>query len=199
MGTAGCFSFFPSKNLGAFGDAGFVTATDDAIAKKLRLIRTHGMEPKYYHHLVGANFRIDAIQAAVLRVKLPHLTGWSDARRANAARYRALFADAGLTEVTLPCEAPNRTHIYNQFVIRVPERDRLKKHLDAAGIGTEIYYPVPFHLQQCFADLGYQAGAFPVAEAAARSSLALPIYPELTAAQQAAVVGAIRTFYVGRG
>ena len=196
-GAVGCFSFFPSKNLGAFGDAGFVTATDDAVAKKLRLIRTHGMEPKYYHHLVGANFRIDAIQAAVLRVKLPHLTEWSAARRANAVRYRALFDEAGLDEVTLPVEAPNRTHIYNQFVIRVPDRDRLKQHLDKAGIGTEVYYPVPFHMQQCFAGLGYAEGAFPVAEAAAQSSLALPIYPELTAAQQAAVVGAIRTFYRG--
>lgn len=196
-GAIGCFSFFPSKNLGAFGDAGFVTTTDAALAKKLRLIRTHGMEPKYYHHLVGANFRIDAIQAAVLRVKLPHLQTWSDGRRANAARYRALFGDAGLTDVTLPCEAPGRTHIYNQFVIRAPERDRLKAHLDAAGIGTEIYYPVPFHLQQCFADLGYPAGAFPLAEAAAKSSLALPIYPELTPSQQAAVVGAIRNFYLG--
>jgi dTDP-4-amino-4,6-dideoxygalactose transaminase len=196
-GAIGCFSFFPSKNLGAFGDAGFVTTTDAALAKKLKLIRTHGMEPKYYHHLVGANFRIDAMQAAVLRVKLPHLPSWSDARRANAARYRALFADAGLDEVTLPVEAPNRTHIYNQFVIRVPGRDRLKQHLDAAGIGTEIYYPVPFHMQQCFAELGYKPGVFPVAEAAASSSLALPIYPELTAAQQAAVVGATRTFYRG--
>ncbi len=196
-GAIGCFSFFPSKNLGAFGDAGFVTTTDAGMAKKLKLIRTHGMEPKYYHHLVGANFRIDAMQAAVLRVKLPHLQSWSDARRANAARYRALFADAGLAEVTLPVEAPDRTHIYNQFVIRVPSRDRLKKHLDAAGIGTEIYYPVPFHLQHCFADLGYQAGAFPVAEAAATSSLALPIYPELTPAQQSCVVGAIRNFYRG--
>jgi len=196
-GAVGCFSAFPSKNLGAFGDAGFVTATDATLAKKLRLIRTHGMEPKYYHHLVGANFRLDAMQAAVLRVKLPHLQTWSDGRRANAARYRALFKGAGLSEVTLPCEAPNRTHIYNQFVIRAPERDRLKKHLEAAGIGTEIYYPVPFHLQHCFADLGYQRGAFPVAETAATSSLALPIYPELTAAQQAAVVGAIRTFYRG--
>jgi dTDP-4-amino-4,6-dideoxygalactose transaminase len=196
-GAIGCFSFFPSKNLGAFGDAGFVTATDPAMAKKLRLIRTHGMEPKYYHHMVGANFRIDAIQAAVLRVKLPHLAGWSAGRRANAARYRLLFADAGLGDVRLPIEAPNRTHIYNQFVIRVPDRDRLKAHLDGAGVGTEVYYPVPFHLQECFKDLGYRKGAFPIAEAAANDSLALPIYPELTEAQQFAVVNAIRTFYRG--
>jgi dTDP-4-amino-4,6-dideoxygalactose transaminase len=197
IGAVGCFSFFPSKNLGAFGDAGFVTATDDAIAKKLRLIRTHGMEPKYYHHIVGANFRIDAVQAAVLRVKLPHLAGWTAGRQRNAARYRAMFAGAGLTDVTLPVEAPDRTHIYNQFVIRVPDRDRLRAHLDRAGIGTEVYYPVPFHLQECFQDLGYKKGAFPVAEAAANDSLALPIYPELTEAQQAAVVDAIRTFYRG--
>jgi dTDP-4-amino-4,6-dideoxygalactose transaminase len=196
-GAVGCFSFFPSKNLGAFGDAGFVTATDPAIAKKLKLIRTHGMEPKYYHHLVGANFRIDAVQAAVLRVKLPHLADWSAARRRNAQRYRALVANASLPEVTLPVEAPNRTHIYNQFVIRVPERDRLKAHLDKAGIGTEVYYPVPFHLQECFANLGYTKGAFPVAEAAANDSLALPIYPELTEAQQSTVVNAIRSFYRG--
>ena len=194
-GAIGCFSFFPSKNLGGFGDGGLVTATDAKLAHRLKLIRNHGMEPKYYHHLVGANFRIDALQAAVLRVKLPHLAAWSDGRRANAARYRALFAGAGLSQVTLPCEAPDRTHIYNQFVIRVAERDRLRAHLDAAGIGTEVYYPVPFHLQECFAGLGYKAGAFPVAEAAAQQSLALPIYPELTEAQQAAVVGAIRKFY----
>lgn len=197
IGAVGCFSFFPSKNLGAFGDAGFVTATDAEIAKKLRLIRTHGMEPKYYHHLVGANFRIDAMQAAVLRVKLPHLAGWTAARQRNADRYRALFADAAVSEVTLPVAAPNRTHIYNQFVIRVPKRDALRAHLDAAGIGTEIYYPVPFHLQECFKDLGYQRGAFPVAEAQATDSLALPIYPELSEAQQAAVVNAIRNFYRG--
>ena len=196
-GAIGCFSFFPSKNLGGFGDGGLVTTTNAELAHRLRLIRNHGMEPKYYHHLVGANFRIDALQAAVLRVKLPHLEAWSEARRTNAGRYRRLFADAKLGNVTLPVEAPNRTHIYNQFVIRVPDRDRLKKHLDAAGIGTEIYYPVPFHLQECFADLGHRAGAFPVAEAAANTSLALPIYPELTEAQQAAVVAAIRSFYCG--
>jgi dTDP-4-amino-4,6-dideoxygalactose transaminase len=195
IGDVGCFSFFPSKNLGAFGDAGFVTATDAGVARKLRLIRTHGMEPKYYHHLVGANFRIDAVQAAVLRVKLPHLAGWSAGRQRNAARYRQMFADAALSDVTLPVEAPDRTHIYNQFVIRVAERDRLKAHLDASGIGTEIYYPVPFHLQECFKDLGYKAGAFPVAESQANDSLALPIYPELNEGQQAAVVDAIRSFY----
>lgn len=197
IGAIGCFSFFPSKNLGAFGDAGFVTTTDAATAKKLRLLRTHGMEPKYYHHIVGANFRLDAIQAAVLRVKLPKLEGWSAGRRANAARYRALFAAAGVSEARLPVEAPGRTHIYNQFVIRVPKRDALRAHLDKAGIGTEVYYPVPFHLQECFKSLGYKPGAFPEAEAAAGDSLALPIYPELTEAQQAAVVNAIRNFYRG--
>jgi dTDP-4-amino-4,6-dideoxygalactose transaminase len=197
IGAIGCFSFFPSKNLGAFGDAGFVTSTDAALAKKLRLLRTHGMEPKYYHHIVGANFRIDAMQAAVLRVKLPHLACWTAGRQRNAARYRGLFADAGLSDVTLPVEAPDRTHIYNQFVIRVARRDQLRAHLDAARIGTEVYYPVPFHLQECFASLGYKRGAFPEAEAAANDSLALPIYPELTEAQQAAVVGAIRSFYRG--
>jgi dTDP-4-amino-4,6-dideoxygalactose transaminase len=197
-GAIGCFSFFPSKNLGGFGDGGLVTSTDKDLAHRLRLIRNHGMEPKYFHHLVGANFRIDALQAAVLRVKLPHLEAWSAARRRNAARYRALFADAGLQDiVAMPVEAPGRTHIYNQFVIRGEQRDKLRAHLDAAGIGTEVYYPVPFHLQECFADLGHAAGAFPVAERAANESLALPIYPELTEAQQAAVVGAIRTFYRG--
>jgi dTDP-4-amino-4,6-dideoxygalactose transaminase len=196
LGAVGCFSFFPSKNLGAFGDAGLATANDAAVGRQLRLVRNHGMDPKYYHHIVGGNFRIDALQAAILRVKLPHLDAWTAGRQRNAARYRALFADAKLTDIVrLPVEAPQRTHIYNQFVIRVPNRDGLKAHLDRADIGTEVYYPVPFHLQKCFASLGYNGGAFPHAEAAARDSLALPIYPELSEAQQATVVDAVRGFY----
>ena len=195
IGAFGCFSFFPSKNLGAFGDAGLLTTNDDALGKRARLLRTHGMQPKYYHHLVGGNFRMDALQAAVLRVKAPHLASWTDARRANAARYLDLFRQAGVTDrVTLPVEPPGRRHIYNQFVVRTADRDGLRRHLDGRGIGTEIYYPVPFHLQPCFADLGHRRGDFPHAERAADHSLALPIYGELTRAQQDAVVGAVAEF-----
>jgi dTDP-4-amino-4,6-dideoxygalactose transaminase len=195
IGALGCFSFFPSKNLGAFGDAGLLTASDDALAERARLLRTHGMKPKYYHHLVGGNFRMDALQAAVLRVKAPHLAGWTEGRQRNAARYRTLFRDAGLDgAVTLPIEPPDRTHIFNQFVIRTPDRDGLKRHLDAQGIGNEVYYPVPFHLQPCFAHLGYRRGAFPHAERAADDSLAIPIYGELTPAQQETVVSAVGQF-----
>jgi dTDP-4-amino-4,6-dideoxygalactose transaminase len=195
FGAGGCFSFFPSKNLGAFGDAGLFTSNDDHMAQRVRLLRTHGMEPKYVHQLVGGNFRMDEVQAAVLRVKAPHLYAWTEARRANAARYRALFRDTALDgRVLLPIEPAGRWHIYNQFVIRVADRDGLKAHLDASGIGSEVYYPIPFHLQPCFTYLGYKAGAFPHAERAAKESLAIPIYGELTTEQQEAVVRAIAEF-----
>ena len=192
IGTIGCFSFFPSKNLGAFGDGGLVTTNDPALAHELRLVRNHGAEPKYFHKRVGANFRLDALQAAVLRVKLPHLARWTAMRQANAARYDALLASASLFDrVAVPFVPADRRHIFNQYIVRVHDRDRVRAFLSDRGIGTEIYYPVPFHLQECFAGLGHHRGDFPHAEAAAVSTLALPIYGELTADQQTAVVGAL--------
>jgi dTDP-4-amino-4,6-dideoxygalactose transaminase len=189
MGKAGCFSFFPSKNLGAFGDAGLVTTEDDELGREVALLRNHGAEPKYLHKRIGGNFRLDALQAAVLRVKLPHLSEWTAGRRRNAARYEALFAASPARDlVERPFEPDGYHHIYNQYVICLADRDRVRGELAGRGIGTEVYYPVPFHLQECFADLGYQRGAFPHAERAAGTSLALPIYAELSEAQQSAVV-----------
>jgi len=200
MGTFGCFSFFPSKNLGAFGDAGLVTTNDPALAKRAELLRMHGMEPKYYHHLVGGNFRCDALQAAVLRVKAPHLAAWTEARRLNAKRYAQMFRDAGLADqVVIPVQPDGHYHIFNQFVVRVPRRDDLKAYLDERGIGNEIYYPVPFHLQPCFADLRHRRGDFPHAERAADETIALPIFSELTLEQQRTVVDAIAAFLAGPG
>ena len=196
MGQVGCFSFFPSKNLGAFGDAGLCTASDPELADRMRVLRVHGGKPKYYHSLIGGNFRIDELQAAVLCVKLGHLDEWTAARQRNAAAYGALFAAAGLDAlVTRPYAAPGYRPIYNQYVIRVTERDQLKKFLADSGIGTEVYYPVPLHLQPCFAYLGGKSGDCPESERAARATLALPVYPELVDAQLKYVVDTIRRFY----
>jgi dTDP-4-amino-4,6-dideoxygalactose transaminase len=190
MGTVGCFSFFPSKNLGAFGDAGLLTTEDDAIAHEVRLLRNHGAEPKYFHKRIGGNFRLDALQAAILRVKLPHLDAWTEARRRNAERYDRLLAGREAA-VTLPTRAPDCRHIFNQYVIRVADREAVRRELDARGIGHEVYYPVPFHQQECFAPLGYRQGDFPVAEQAAAEVLALPIYSELSERQQIEVADAL--------
>ena len=210
LGDLACFSFFPSKNLGAFGDGGMVTTNNPELAKQVKLLRNHGYSPKYYNKVVGGNFRLDALQAAVLRVKLPYLDGWTERRQLNAATYRRLFTEAelsidqrpgegevklaGISGVVLPFEAPDVRHIYNQFVVRSGQRDQLLAHLKERKIGTEIYYPVPMHVQECFAGLGYEKGDFPASERAASETLALPIYPELTESMMSTVVDAVADF-----
>jgi len=214
IGHLGCFSFFPSKNLGGFGDGGMVVANDSELADRVKLLRNHGYRPKYYNKVVGGNFRLDALQAAVLRVKLKYLDQWTEARQQNAVTYRRLMVEAGLvvdeqepvgdgdnmqptvnSPIITPIELSDRRHIYNQFVLRCHQRDDLKTYLTEQNIGTEIYYPVPLHLQECFADLGYQPGTLKLSEDAAAQTLALPIYPELTESMQSAVVDTIAAFY----
>ncbi|HVR39376.1 MAG TPA: DegT/DnrJ/EryC1/StrS family aminotransferase [Thermoanaerobaculia bacterium] len=194
IGVLGCFSFFPSKNLGAFGDAGAITCNDDALAEKLVDFRVHGMRPKYYHHYVGGNFRIDALQAAILHVKLPHLEAWHEGRRRNAEVYRRHFADAGLGDrVVVPEELPGRRHIYNQFVIRFAEgRDRVMAHLKSKSIGCEVYYPLTLPQQKCFANVPGASDRYPNSELSAEQTLAIPVFPELREEQIAEVVQEIR-------
>jgi dTDP-4-amino-4,6-dideoxygalactose transaminase len=196
FGDVGCFSFFPSKNLGAFGDAGLCTTNDAELAESMRVLRVHGGKPKYFHAVIGGNFRIDELQAAVLRVKLKYLDGWTQGRQRNAAYYDSAFADARLGQkLRTPVAIEGGRHIFNQYVVRVQRRDALKQRLAEHNIGTEIYYPVPLHLQACFAYLNYRAGDFPHSELAAEETLALPIYPELEQAQLAHVVTSIAEFY----
>lgn len=196
IGEMGCFSFFPTKNLGAFGDAGMVVTASDDLAARLRMLRVHGMEPRYHHALIGGNFRLDEIQAAVLAVKLAHLDALTAARQRNAAFYDAALRRAGLGDrVRTPMVRPEVRHVFNQYVIRLDERDALRAFLGEAGVGTEIYYPVPLHLQACFANLGYAAGDFPESERAAAETLALPVWPELSQAQLLHVVDSIAAFF----
>jgi len=203
LGDLGCFSFYPSKNLGALGDAGMVVTNDPELAERIRILRAHGARPKYHHHVIGGNFRLDALQAAVLNVKLQYLDGWTKRRQENAKRYSSLFRriDAdGASEVELPkaiyeAEGLGHYHIYNQFVVRAANRDRLREHLKTRGVATEIYYPIPLHLQPCFGDLGYHEGDLPEAEKSADEVLALPIFAEMTEEQQRSIVDFIREFY----
>jgi dTDP-4-amino-4,6-dideoxygalactose transaminase len=198
IGAVGCFSFFPTKNLGAFGDAGLCVTNDAELAAKLRILRVHGGEPKYYHAVIGGNFRLDELQAAILLVKLEHLDAWTRARQANAAHYTQLIEAAGLEDfVAPPAVVPKARHIFNQYVVRARHRDELRAFLQSEGVGTEIYYPVPLHEQQCFAYLGYRPDDLPNAHRAAEETLALPVYPELTREQREYVVAAIQRFYEG--
>lgn len=198
LGAMGCFSFYPTKNLGCFGDGGLLTTTDSAIADRLRLLRGHGMQPRYFHQTIGINSRLDSIQAAVLNVKLDHLEAWTAARLERATQYAERFAERGLDRIlTLPATLPGRRHVWNQYVVRVPDgkRDALREHLTQARIGTEIYYPVPLHRQACFEYLGYGEGSLKETEQAARETLALPIFPELRNDEQQRVVDEIANFF----
>jgi dTDP-4-amino-4,6-dideoxygalactose transaminase len=195
-GDVGCLSFFPTKNFGAFGDAGMCVANSRGLAERMKVLRVHGGEPKYYHSLIGGNFRLDELQAAVLLIKLPHLDRWTEGRQRNAAAYDELFEAAGLTDVVRrPYRVPGARHVFNQYVIRTSSRDELRAHLEANGIGTEIYYPVPLHAQRCFAYLGHAENDFPRATAAANEALALPIFPELESTQLERVVDQIAGFF----
>jgi dTDP-4-amino-4,6-dideoxygalactose transaminase len=197
LGTVGCFSFYPSKNLGAYGDAGMCVTDDADLAARLKCLRVHGMEPKYYHKQIGWNARLDALQAAILRVKLPHLEEWTEGRRQAAARYDALIDEHLLGGfLTRPARAPGRRHVFNQYVVRVADglRDALMQHLKADNVACDIYYPVPLHRQECFNHLGYRDGDFPASEEACRCVLALPMYPEITAEQQRRVVDSCAAF-----
>ncbi len=196
FGRTGCFSFFPSKNLGAFGDGGLISTDDSKVAERLRLMRVHGSRSEYHHHLIGMNSRLDALQAAILHVKFQHLADWTTKRQKNAESYRQFFHEHGLDDrVTLPVVASGNTHVYNQFTIKTPKRDTLSAYLTEKGIGNRIYYPVPLHLQECYETLGYHKGDFPVAEQAAQEVLSLPIYPELTTEQITYVVETIKQFF----
>lgn len=195
IGHMGTFSFFPSKNLGGLGDGGMVVTNDEKLAERLNILRKHGSQPKYYHKFVGGNFRLDAIQAAPLRVKLRYLDAWSEGRQKNAQTYHSLFAKAELSDISLPVAHAYSRHIYNQFIIRTSDRDALMKYLKANNIGCEIYYPVPMHTQECFAYLGYKEGDFPLSESAAIETLAIPVYPELIPEMQESVVDVICSFY----
>ncbi len=200
MGDTGCLSFFPTKNLGGFGDGGMVLTNEERLADTIRLLRVHGSSDKYHHILLGCNSRLDEIQAAVLLVKFRYLKEWTEKRRANAERYKRLFEEAGLKEIVkCPVEIDGCLHVYNQFVIRISSRDRLKRFLFERGVSTEIYYPVPLHLQRCFGYLGYKTGDFPEAEKAAEETLALPVYPELDILEQEFIVEKIREFYGTKG
>ncbi|MCA9481937.1 MAG: DegT/DnrJ/EryC1/StrS family aminotransferase, partial [Nitrospira sp.] len=204
MGKVGCLSFFPSKNLGAFGDGGMVVTNDEEVADKIRLLRIQGGRPKYFHKVIGGNFRLDTLQASVLNVKLPYLDRWTAMRQQNAIRYEELIRHAELPEKVGLClpqpvyrdHKVSHYHIYNQFILRVPNRDGLRTFLREKGIGTEIYYPMPLHLQECYKDLGYREGTLPVAEAACKETVGLPVFPELTQQQQEYVVEAIQAFYM---